>query len=32
MVDKVGHRYAEAIYEIAQDEKRVVEIYELLRN
>lgn len=31
MVDKVGKRYAEAIYEIAQDEKRVVEIYELLK-
>ena len=31
MVDKVGQRYAQAIYEIAQDQKRVVEIYQLLQ-
>ncbi len=31
MVDKIGRRYAEAIYEIALEEKKVVEIYELLQ-
>ena len=31
MVDKVGQRYAQAIHEIAQDQKRVVEIYQLLQ-
>ncbi|MGL5055472.1 MAG: ATP synthase F1 subunit delta [Fusobacteriaceae bacterium] len=31
MVDKVGQRYAQAIYEIAQEQNRVVEIYQLLQ-
>ncbi|MGL4687516.1 MAG: ATP synthase F1 subunit delta [Fusobacteriaceae bacterium] len=31
MVDKIGGRYAEAIYEIALEEKKVVAIYELLQ-
>lgn len=30
MVDKVGKRYAEAIYDIAQEEKKVKEIHNLL--
>lgn len=31
MVDRVGNRYAEAIYQLALEEKKVSEIYEILK-